>query len=198
VADDKDFQKRVQRIGGLVHDLETIADPASRAAAKELVQLLIDLQGAGFERVLDIIYKSAGAAEQLIDELAEDSLVGSLLVLHGIHPDDLQTRVQKKLKQIDSRLHKMGAQAALVSAAEGNVRVHVTVQGHVCGSTAKNVRSTLEEAIYEAAPDLNSLVVEGMEEPSASGFVGIEQLTTPSGPASAPPVHTSVLNNGMD
>ncbi len=198
MADDKDFQKRVQRIGGLVRDLETIADPASRAAAKELVQLLIDLQGAGFERVLEIIYKSAGSAEQLIDELAEDSLVGGLLVLHGIHPDDLQTRVQKKLKQIDSRLHKMGAQAVLVSAAEGNVRVHVTVQGHVCGSTAKNVRSTLEEAIYEAAPDLNSIVVEGMEEPSASGFVGIEQLTTPSGPVSSPPIHTSVLNNGMD
>lgn len=198
MADDRDLQKRVQTVGSLVHDLETIADPVSRAAVKELVQLLIDLQGAGFERVLEIIYKSNGTGAQLIDELGEDSLIGSLLVLHGIHPDDVQTRVEKKLKQIDSRLHKMGAQATLVSSVEGMIRIRVSLQGHVCGSTSKNVRSTVEEAIYEAAPDLSSLVLEGLEEPGASGFVGIEQLTTPVAPVDSPRVHAAVLNDGMD
>ena len=112
MGDDKEFQKRVQKIGRLVHDLETIADPASRAAAKELVQLLMDLHGAGLERILEIVFQSGESGRSVIDELGQDPLVSSLLVLYGLHPDDLQTRVERKLKQIVSKLHKMGAEAS--------------------------------------------------------------------------------------
>jgi len=181
VTADKDFQNRVQKIGQLVHDLETIADPAARAAAKELVQLLMDMHGAGLERVMEIIFQSGDQGALVINELGEDLLVSSLLVLYGLHPDDLKTRVERKLKQIDSKLHKMGAQASLVSAQEGHVRVKARVNGHSCGSTARSVQSTLEEAIYEAAPDLTSLTVEGLEEPSASGFVAVDKLLASPG-----------------
>lgn len=173
---DKDFQNRVQKIGQLVHDLETIADPAARSTAKELVQLLMDMHGAGLERVMRIVFQSGDQGARLIDELGEDPLVSSLLVLYGLHPDDLKTRVERKLKQIDSRLHKMGAEASLVSVQEGHVRVRARVNGHSCGSTARSVQSTLEEAIYEAAPDLTSLTVEGLEEPGTSGFVAVDKL----------------------
>jgi Fe-S cluster biogenesis protein NfuA len=176
VAEDKDFQARVQKIGGLVQDLETIADPASRAAAKDLVQLLMDLHGAGLERMLEIVFQSGEPGARIIEDLGQDPLVGSLLVLYGIHPDDLHTRVERKLKQIVSKLHKMGAEASLVSVQDGHVRVQATVHGHSCGSTAGNVRTLIEEAIYEAAPDLSSVAVEGLEEPSSSGFVGLEKL----------------------
>ncbi len=122
MGDDKDFQKRVQKIGQLVHDLETIADPASRAAAKELVQLLMDLHGAGLEQILDIVYQSGDSGARVIDELGQDSLVSSLLVLYNLHPDDVQTRVERKLKQMVSKLHKLGAEATLTSVSDGNVR----------------------------------------------------------------------------
>ena len=119
MGDEKDFQQRVQKIGGLVHDLETIADPASRAAAKELVQLLMDLHGAGLERILDIVFESGDAGAKIIDELGQDPLVSSLLVLYGLHPDELQTRVERKIEQIGSKLHKMGAEVKLVSINGG-------------------------------------------------------------------------------
>ena len=72
MVDERDFQHRVQKIGGLVHDLETIADPASRVAAKELVQLLMDLHGTGLERILDIVFQSGDTGANIIDELGED------------------------------------------------------------------------------------------------------------------------------
>jgi Fe-S cluster biogenesis protein NfuA len=192
VAEDKDFQSRVQKIGGLVHDLETIADPASRAAAKELVQLLMDLHGKGLERVMEIVFQSGESGARVIDDFGQDPLVSSLLVLYGLHPDDLQTRVERKLKQMVSKLHKLGAEASLVSVIDGNVRVQASVNGHSCGSTARTVQATLEEAIYEAAPDLSSLVVEGLEEPAASGFVAVEKLL------STAPLHSATLSEGMD
>lgn len=194
MTDDKDFQNRVEKIGQLVRDLETVADPAARAATKELVQLLMDMHGAGLERVMEIAFQSGELGERLIDELGQDPLVSSLLVLHGLHPDDLQTRVERKLKQIDSKLHKMGAEASLVSVQEGNVHLKAHVNGHSCGSTARSVQTILEDAVYEAAPDLSSLKIEGLEEPSASGFVALEKLTT------SPAVfhQTLTVSEGMD
>jgi hypothetical protein len=180
VPEDKDFQARLQTLGSLLHDLETIADPASRSAAKELVQLLMDLHGSGLERILEIVFQSGDVGGEIIDKLGRDSLVSSLLVLYGLHPEELQTRVERKLEQIRSKLHKMGAQARLVSVNGTEVRLHVAIDRHSCGSTARSIASVVEEAMYEAAPDLTSLVVEGLEEPSASGFVALEKLSTSS------------------
>ena len=182
---DKDFQKRVQKIGSLVQDLESIADPASRAAAKELVQSLMDLHGTGLERILEMVFESGESGPRIIDELGQDPLVSSLLILYGLHPDELQTRVERKLQQTASKLHKMGAEAKLVSINGGDVRVRVRIEGHACGSTSRTVQSTVEEAIYEAAPDLTSLVVEGLEEPADSGFIAVEKLI-----GAATPNHT--------
>lgn len=199
MVDDNDFQKRVQKIGGLVHNLESIADPASRAAAKELVQLLMDLHGTGLERILEIVFQSGDSGAQIIDDLGRDSLVSSLLILYGIHPEELQTRVERKLDQIRSKLHKMGAEATLVSANGGDVRLRVTVDGHACGSTSQAVRATVEEAVYEAAPDLASLAVEGLEEPVRSGFVAVEKLLGSLPPSPPLPDHSLALRSeGMD
>ena len=189
MADDRDLQKSAQRIGNLVHDLETIADPAARAQSKELVQLLLDLHGAALERMLDIAFRSGEPGRQVIDEFGQDSLVSSLLVLYGIHPEDLQTRVERRLGQIQSKLHKMGAEATLLSVSNGEVRMRVSIEGHGCGSTKKNVQSTLEDSIYEVAPDVTSIVLEGLEEPTASGFVALETLLGPT------PLQTVTLSN---
>ena len=176
MSDERDFQQRVRKIGELVQQLETVADPAVRDSAKELLQLSMDLHGAGLERMLEIIFQSHEAGPGIIDELGRDSLVSSLLILYGIHPEELQTRVERKLQEIESKLHKMGVGASLLGCANGDVRVRIQVDGHACGSTARTAQSTVEEAIYEAAPDLKSLVIEGGEQPAGSGFVALENL----------------------
>ena len=198
MGDEKDFQQRVQKIGGLVHDLETIADPASRAAAKELVQLLMDLHGAGLERILDIVFESGDAGAKIIDELGQDPLVSSLLVLYGLHPDELQTRVERKMEQIGSKLHKMGAEVKVVSINGGDVRLRARIDGHACGSTSRTVQQTIEEAVYESAPDLTSLVVEGLEEPAAdSGFIALEKLLGARPPSTSQPPNSSALHPAL-
>lgn len=206
MIDQKDFQQRVQRIGDLVRDLETIADPASRSATKELVQLLMELHGAGLERILEIVFQSGDSESRIIDDLGEDGLVSSLLILYGLHPEELQTRVERKLVQISPRLHKMGAEATLVGVNGGDVRVRVRVEGHSCGSTIRTVKTAVEEAIYEAAPDLTSLTFEGLEPPAESGFVAVEKLlgsapqigSSLSGSSSSALHSTVSLSEGMD
>jgi len=176
VGETKDFQIRTQRIGELVQSLERIADPATHSAVKELVQLLMDLHGAALERTLEIVFQSGEAGTGVIDQLAHDALVSNLLILYGLHPDDLETRVRRKLDQIAPSLRKMGASATLISADGGNLHVRIAVEGHACGSTTRTVRESVEGEVYDAAPDLASLTIEGIDEPAASGFVGLEKL----------------------
>jgi Fe-S cluster biogenesis protein NfuA len=196
VADEKDFQQRIRRIDERVNELEAIADPAVRSAARELVQLLMELHGSALERMLEITFQSGDAGTRVIDELGQDPLVSSVLVLYGLHPEELGTRVERKLKEIRPRLYKMGAEATLVSVNGSDVRVRVSIEGHACGSTAQNVRAAVEEAIYEAAPDLTSLVVEGLEEPVAVGFVAIDTLLGASSAARRPVA--TLGSDGMD
>ena len=203
MENEKDFRGRVQKIGGLVQELDSIADPAIRARAKELVQSLLDLHGAGLERILELLFQREGGA-QAIDDLGQDPLVSSLLILYGLHPEELQTRVGHKLEQIESKLRKLGAEAQLIGTENGHVRVQVKIDQHTCGSTARTVQTILEDAIYEAAPDLKSIVIDGLEKPAASGFVALRDLQGTAGVAvhrsnSARPVQaTFSLSEGMD
>lgn len=200
MAEQKDFQNGMQRISGLVRDLETIADPAARAAAKEFVQLLMDMHGRGLERILEIVFQFGETGARLIDDFGRDTLVSSLLVLYGIHPEDLQSRVEKKLQQIRSQIYKMGAEVTSVRVSGSDVRLQVSLDGHSCGSTARTVQATLEEAIYDAAPDLTSLVVEGLDEKPASGFVGVEKLlgTSPVPLPLGAAITAGARSDGMD
>lgn len=200
----KDFQVQVQKIGELIQELDSIADLAVRARAKELVQSLLDLHGAGLERILELLFQREGGA-QAIDELGQDPLVSSLLILYGLHPEELPTRVERKLEQIGSTLHKMGAEVELVGTENGNVRVQVKIDEHACGSTARTVRRMLEDAIYEAAPDLKSVVIDGLQKPTASGFVALGTLQgsaplvavrQPNAAAEAQAIYS--LSEGMD
>ena len=176
VLEETKFQHRLGQIGDGLQKLENIADPAVRSATKEIVQLLMEMHGSALDRMLDIVFESGETGARLIDELARDAEVSSLLVLYGLHPDDLPTRVERKLVELRSRLFKMGAEAALLSVSGGDVRIRVTLQGPSCGSTAAGVRALVEEALYEAAPELTSLVVEGIEKPSPAGFVAMAAL----------------------
>lgn len=183
MADDKQVQHRIQRIGGLVHEIEEFADPASRAKAKELMQSVMDLHGNGLERVMEIIFQAGDPGIRIIDELGRDPLVGSLLVLYGMHPETLESRVTRAVEALAVELHKKSCSVELLRINAGEVRMRVSTGPHTCGSTTSQLRSQVEEAIYGAAPDVASLIVEGLDGQPANGFVSLDKLlASPAAP----------------
>lgn len=172
----KDIREGIQRIGALVQQIESIADPAIRAATKNLVQSLMDLHGAALEKTLDIASESGEAGMAIIERLGRDPLVSNLLVLYGLHPEDIEARVARAVDRVRPQLRKQGCEVELVGVDEGVIRLQVETGPHTCGSTARTLQATIEEAMYDAAPDLISLVIEGFEEKPASGFVALDKL----------------------
>ena len=150
--------------------------PVCELSTRELVQLLMEFHGAGLDRALEIVAKTGDSGLRLIDELGRDPLVSSLLVLYGLHPDDLETRVKKAVEQVRPKLQRNGGEVELLGTEDGTVRLRMGLTGHSCASTGATLQSTVEEAIYEAAPDVASIVVEGLEGKPAEGFVSLDKL----------------------
>ena len=184
MADSKDFRQDMQRIGGLVQEIESIADPAVRTATQDLVRSLMDLHGAALEKALTIVAESGEPGMGIIDRLGRDSLVSSVLILYGLHPEDLETRVVKAVDRLRPELRKQGCEVELLGVNTGAIRLRVQIGSHTCGSTAKTVQAKLEGAMYDAAPDLTSLGIEGFEEKHSSGFVALDKLI--GGPTGSP------------
>ena len=176
MSEDKELQKRVQRIGELVAEIESIADPALRSTAQQLMQMLMELHGAALDRSLEIIVGTGDQGMRIIETMARDPLVGSVLVLHGLHPDDLETRVTTAVERLQNKVRRDGSQVELLGIADGAVSLKVTPPEHACGSTSKTLRATVEDAVYSAAPDIASLTITGLEEKPSSGFVAVELL----------------------
>jgi hypothetical protein len=193
VANTTEFQQRVQQLGKLIAELEQMPDSALKVATGELVHLLMEMHGTGIERMMEIIFDSDSAGPQIIDKLGNDPIVRSLLLLYSLHPEDLETSVQKSLDALCPRLRKLNYAIELLNVEEGAVRVRVESSGHACGSTTENVRSMVEEGVYEYAPDVTSLAILGLEEQSSSGFVTLESLAGPRIGGRLAGGHTSAL-----
>lgn len=172
--EEKEFQQRIQKIDALVRKVETIADPEARATALELFQTIMDLHGAGLERMMEIVFEGTAAGGELIDKLARDQLVASLLLLYGLHPLDLEARVVEAVEQVRPSLQSHGASVELLGVSDGVVRVRIEKSSNGCGPPASALKQAVEEAIYEKAPDIAGLEVEGGVEPAFS--TGLVQL----------------------
>jgi Fe-S cluster biogenesis protein NfuA len=178
MVQDAAFQKRIQRISEIVEQLESAADPNARAMAKELIESLMALHGRAFERILEIASEAGESGQTLIRQYSRDELVSSLLLLYGLHPDNLQTRVIRALEKSRSFLESHSANAELLSIGDdGTVTVSLEQKSSGCGSAGATVRSSLEASLQDAAPDATSIVVlETGEAVARSGFVPLAQL----------------------
>ena len=176
MANDGEFQEQVRQLGKLVAQFDQLPDSDAKAAGKELLQLLMDVHGRGLERAMEIVFDSGNYAPGIIDKLGQDPIVGNLLLLYSLHPDELETRVHKAVERMRPRLRKLACKLELEHVHENSVRVRLTTSGHSCGSSAGDIRSIVEDGIYEFAPDVTTLEIAGLEEPTPVGFVTLESL----------------------
>ncbi len=187
MTESEEFRERIGRIEGLVREIESVADPAVRANAKELVQCVMDLHRAGFERILEIVSSAGEPGARLIHNLGKDDLVSSLLVLYDLHPDEFETRVERGIEKARQRLAKRGANVDMLAVDDRTVRLQVHAGGHSCGSTGQELESIVREALFAAAPDAVDVVFEGAEEQPSSGFVPLTSLQSTNGSSKAAP-----------
>ena len=147
--------------------------PVARERAEELVRLVTDLYGAGLERLLELLHESGHLADELLDRLARDDLVASLLLVHGLHPYDVETRVGQALDSVRPYLGSHGGDVELLGVhTDGTVRLRLLGSCDGCPSSSVTLTLAVETAIEAAAPEVTAIEVETpTADPVTSGSV---------------------------
>ncbi|MBA3309610.1 MAG: NifU family protein [Nocardioidaceae bacterium] len=142
-------------------DASASGGAVARERAEELVRLVADLYGGGLERVLSIVHDAGHLDDALLAALAADDLVASLLLVHGLHPYDVSTRVEEALDSVRPYLGSHGGDVELLEVVGDEVvRLRLLGSCDGCPSSSVTLKLAVEGAIEAAAPEITTIEVE--------------------------------------
>jgi hypothetical protein len=154
--------------GRLVEEvLDRLAGSGDRAAceaAEELVRVLMEFYGAGLARAIELIGRHPDAtAGDTLAELLGDELVAGLLVLHGLHPDDVPRRIDRALDRLPHPVESAG-----FDAVTGVLRLRLTGSaGCGCAGTREGIEQAARDALACLAPEVTAVELqEAAREPA--------------------------------
>ncbi len=91
--------------------------------------------------------------------------MSALLLLHGLHPQDLPTpRARMRSKKMRPLLGAQGIQIELIDAAKKRWRVQVCGRLQGKHNTVAELQQEIERAIFEAAPEAMRVEIAGLPE----------------------------------
>jgi len=156
---------RVQELTGRLEDLD---DPACRALAEELTAAVVQMYGAGLERIVEL----ADSATR--DEMAKDDLVAGLLMIHDLYPVPIEERVMQALDTVRPYMESHGGNVELLGIEDGVAKLRLEGSCKSCRASSSTLELAVRQALETAAPDLEGMDVEGIveeaEEPEVTGI----------------------------
>lgn len=138
-------------------------------AAEELVRLLVGLYGDGLSHIAAVLREQGEPGVVMLHKLAEDPLVESLLLLHDLHPLDVDARIQRALDRVRPYLGSHAGGVEYLGVAGGVARLRLEGSCNGCPSSTATVQLAIEGAVQGAAPEVTDVVVEGMTAPPPPG-----------------------------
>jgi Fe-S cluster biogenesis protein NfuA len=161
-AEGDDVRQAARRLEELIAALGSHPDPAAREPARELVALVLDLHALGLARLMTLV-ASAPGAETLMARLTQDDHVRAMLLLHGLHPDEMETRVRQAVERLRPHLGVHGLRLEVTDVRGGIVRLRLMGVEAAKPSLLWTLPGEIETAIVEAAPDAEQVLIEGLD-----------------------------------
>lgn len=148
-----------QRVEALLAQLHRQGGDAAAATGDELVRALVEFYGSGLEHIAGIL---DAQSPDMLTAIADDPLVESQLMLHGLHPLSVDQRIERALDRVRPYLGSHAGGIAYLGVDDEGI-AHLRLDGSCngCASSTVTVRLTIEEAVLAAAPEIMGLDVEG-------------------------------------
>lgn len=172
---DAQWRTAGERIQTLL-DATAAGGAAARERAEQLVGEVVELYGAALARVVAL----AGdpAVPEMLERLAADDLIASLLLVHGLHPHDVHRRVSDALDSVRPYLGSHGGDVHLLDIVGDTVRLEFAGSCKGCPSSAVTLELTVEDAIRAAAPEISEIEVVAAQAESTAAVIPAESLLT--------------------
>lgn len=149
-------EELVADVERLLGEVEQLPDPLARQTATALIQALVELYGAGLERIVGQV--DAYDDGRIARGLAADELVAHLLLLHGLHPVPLERRVRDALDQVRPYLDSHGGDVELLGIDGASVRLRLRGSCSGCPSSTITLKLAIENAIHKLAPEIEGVI----------------------------------------
>jgi len=150
-------EEALAQVGDLLAALDALPETRARDIARDLVKSVLDLHCLALARITSTLAMNH-EGRALLDAFAADDLIAAVLLLHGLHPESLEARVQRALAVHSPHLRTQGAEVQLMEVDDGVARLRLRAPGASREQTAM-LRRELERALTEAAPDLEEIAV---------------------------------------
>jgi Fe-S cluster biogenesis protein NfuA/nitrite reductase/ring-hydroxylating ferredoxin subunit len=175
LEDDARWRTAGDRIQTLL-DASAGSGTVVRERTEQLAGELTDLYGAALERIVAI---AAQSAPELVVQFASDELVASLMLVHGLHPQGVERRIEDALEGVRPYLGSHGGDVTLLEVVDDVVRLQFAGSCKSCPSSAVTLEFAVEDAVRAAAPEINSIEVVAAESDStasASALISADSL----------------------
>jgi Fe-S cluster biogenesis protein NfuA/nitrite reductase/ring-hydroxylating ferredoxin subunit len=154
-------EQLMARVEELTGRLEHLEDAAGRDLAEELTSAVVQMYGAGLERIVELTDADTRAA------FADDQLVASLLMIHDLYPVPIEERVQEALDNVRPYMESHGGNVELLGIEDGIARLRLAGSCKSCRASSSTLELAVRRALENAAPDLEGMDVEGVADEPA-------------------------------
>jgi Fe-S cluster biogenesis protein NfuA/nitrite reductase/ring-hydroxylating ferredoxin subunit len=156
------------RIQRLLEQIEALPSPSTRELIHEFMEATLAFYGQGLARILQVVSESGPEGQNAYQHLINDKVVRGLLLIHDLHPADLETRLRDALDQVRPYLESHGGNVELISLTGQAARLRLEGTCKSCASSAVTLELAIRHAIEEACPDLVGFDVEGIPQEQAT------------------------------
>ena len=162
----------LRRLESLIESLDRVQDANARSAARALLETALDLHGLALARILTIC-QGFENGDDVIRSLIDDEYVAAIALLHGLHPQEAEARLRRKIATMRPHWGVRGFRVDLISVDRTSARVRVDFADDDARQNegGLKLKRELEDLFAEAAPDLDSVVIDGLDEASAPAQV---------------------------
>jgi Fe-S cluster biogenesis protein NfuA/nitrite reductase/ring-hydroxylating ferredoxin subunit len=154
----------LERVQSLSDAVDELPDARARELAHELVGAVVAMYGDGLRRIVATVESARDAGATIMDELAQDGAVASLLLIHDLYPVSLHDRVLEALDSVRPYMESHGGNVELRAIENGVAQLSLQGSCHGCAASRSTLELAIKQALDEHAPDLVGLEVDGLDD----------------------------------
>jgi Fe-S cluster biogenesis protein NfuA/nitrite reductase/ring-hydroxylating ferredoxin subunit len=175
---DGDINAYGERLQKLLAQVEALPYPGAKELIQDCMESVLGFYGAALKRILQVVSEDGSEGRKVFRNLIRDDVVKGILLIHDLHPLNLEARLLEALDKVRPYLKSHGGNVELISLENNVARLRLQGTCQSCASSSVTLELAIRHAIEQACPDLVHFEVEGVaQDKSAASLVSRRAVT---------------------
>jgi Fe-S cluster biogenesis protein NfuA/nitrite reductase/ring-hydroxylating ferredoxin subunit len=159
---DGEINLQGERVQKLLERIEALPYPGAKELIHECMEAVLAFYGLGLTRILEVVNEAGPEGRKVYGDLIHDDVIKGLLLIHDLHPLDLEARLRDALDKVRPYLKSHGGNVELIGLENAVAKLRLQGTCKSCASSSVTLELAIRHAIEQACPDLVHFEVEGV------------------------------------